>query len=166
MRIFVDFDGTIVDDSHAYDDLRSPLTFLPGARWALLSLKAAGHTLVLFSGRASPRLLYGEESDGTLVLDDGFRRLLSQDPGKADAQMFLNQQRYRQMLDFVEHELPGVFSAVTADKGGADLFVDDKAMRYGGSQGGHTWLMLRQWFGTEVPGNGGGHGEGQGKAAS
>ena len=50
MIIAVDFDGVIVNQDRAYDDLESPLQFNPGAREALLELKAAGHLLILWRG--------------------------------------------------------------------------------------------------------------------
>ena len=124
MRIAIDFDGTIVDDSHAYDDTSTPLVFNHGAREALYSLKRAGHWLMLWSGRSTV---------GSQMLSST-----------------LNKARLKQMLEFVARELPTVFDAVDdghSGKPSVDLFIDDKAIRFGADMGGVGWKRIAGAFG-------------------
>jgi hypothetical protein len=141
--IGVDFDNTIVAQSHPYDDVTSPLQFLPGARAGLHSLKAAGHTLILFSARASRSLLFDEDLYAA-ILDPDFN--LPPAGSSQDVQIA----RFVQMIDFVERELPGIFAAVTSDKGRMDLFLDDKAQRLGYS--GMSWEEVARNYGEPVEG--------------
>lgn len=123
MKIAVDFDGTIVDDTHAYDDLTTPLAFLPGARGGLLRLKAASHILVLYSARANRWLFSNPEMDPFVIA--GIKKLDRVQWAKSKE---LNEARYRQMIDFVNRELPGVFSLIWEHQGkpSVDLFIDDR----------------------------------------
>lgn len=124
MIIACDFDGTIVSQAHAYEDLESPLEFLPGARDAVLALKRAGHTLLLYSARANRALLDDWRlnplwATGAVPVD-----LAWWEEHKA-----LAQARYDQMVAFVNLELPGVFVVDDGRAGkptGVDLFVDDR----------------------------------------
>lgn len=133
MKIAVDFDGTLVDDGHAYDDLVTPLRLMPGAREALQRLREAGHVLVLVSGRAN-RALRVDWRLNPLWVSGAV-------PFRADAWAAcrsLNEARYQQMLAFVDAELPGLFHAV--DDGGqgkvsADVYFDDRARPYRGAAG-------------------------------
>ena len=124
MIIAVDFDGTVVGDTHAYDDLNTPLRFVPGARSALFKMKAAGHTLILFSGRANPWLLRNPEMDPLVMA--GLRKVNDERWVKNRT---LNQARYVQMITFVKRELSGVFSLIWEHQGkpSADVFIDDRA---------------------------------------
>lgn len=107
--------------------MTTPLRFLPGARDALLSLKRAGHVLVLWSGRAANRsLLYNPE------LCPLVRAGLRQPPKDWMRSRDVNEARRQQMLAFVAGELPGVFDVIddgACGKISADLFIDDRALR-------------------------------------
>ena len=126
VRIALDFDGSIVEqDGHPYADVVSPLVFLPGAREGLQALRRAHHTLLLWSSRASRSLLFDPHLDplvraGAVQVD---RRQWQRSRG-------LHRQRYDQMVEFVEAELPGIFDAIDdglAGKPTVDKFIDDKA---------------------------------------
>ena len=152
MIICVDFDGTIVDDSHAYDDLDTPLTFLPGAREALQALVAAGHVLMLWSARASRAGL--EDPTRDPLVRAGVRSL---NLARWAEQLPINRARYDQMVEFVERELSGVFAAIDdghAGKPSADLFIDDKAIRLGVGAWAVGWNRIAAVYG-EAPGDSG-----------
>lgn len=134
MILGIDFDGTVVlQDGRPYDDLETPLAFMPGAREALESLKRAGHVLVLFSARANR----------ALRMDPSFDPLVRAGVRKVNTKAWLesqqlNEARYQQMVAFAENELSGVFDAIDdgmQGKPSVDLFIDDKALIYGGSVG-------------------------------
>jgi len=144
--IAVDFDGTVVSQDRSYDDVVTPLEFLPGAREALLSLKRAGHVLLLWSVRASRAHLYDPALNplvraGIVPLDRKTWR---------DSR-HLQWARYHQMVDFVDRELPGTFDAIDDGLGGkpsCDLFIDDKAMIM---RGGATWARIARQYGEPDP---------------
>lgn len=124
MRVFIDFDGTIVEQDHAYDDLETPLRFKPGASEGLRALKAAGHDLVLWSARSNPDI----RADG------------------------VGKKRHAQMLVFVAKHLQGVFSSVDESKpSGADLFLDDRALRLGDDAFGANWSDVARMYGESAP---------------
>jgi hypothetical protein len=137
--IAIDFDGTVVDATRPYDDVTSPLVFLPGAREGLLSLVRAGHVLLLYSARSNRALRFNPELDplvqaGVRVVDELAWR----------AAQPVHEARYRQMCAFVAHELPGVFAAVddgTQGKPMADLFIDDRAV------GASSWASIAAMLG-------------------
>jgi len=150
VRIVLDFDGTIVHDDHDYADLTVPLKLMPGAREALRALERAGHTLVLCSGRANRALRLDWQLNP--LWRDGAEPF---DVQRWERSRELNQRRYEQMLAFVELELAGIFAMV--DDGGqgkvsGDLYVDDRALRYGFSVG---WPEIAIAYG-EPAGNGAG----------
>lgn len=148
MKIAIDFDGTIVDDSHDYDDLKTPLTFLPGAREALYSLKAADHVLLLWSGRASRALLEDPMLDP--LVRSGAKMV---DRYQWEAQLPINRARYDQMHAFVRSRLPGVFAAIDDGWGGkpsVDLFIDDRAVSAGISWPALGWSTIATVFGGDV----------------
>lgn len=125
MVFAVDFDNTVVAQDHAYADLESPLNFLPGAREGLLQLKAAGHVLLMWSSRSSRSLLVDPMLDP--LARTGARRV---DRERWAKSFPVNLARFAQMLEFLERELPGIFSAVDDGAGGkpqVDRFIDDKA---------------------------------------
>ena len=142
----IDFDGTVVKQDRPYSDVTSPLELIDGAKEALLSLKRAGHWLVLWSGRANRALLYDPTLDP----------LVRAGVKSANRQAWLESRhlhmaRYRQMLDFVEKELPGVFDAIddgSAGKFSFDFIVDDKAMAM---RGPATWARISRTYGEEEP---------------
>jgi hypothetical protein len=124
MILAIDFDGTIVSDEHAYDDLKTPLRFMPGARQSLLRMKTAGHILILWSGRSNPWLRDANAVDP--LVSAGVRK---SHKATAERSRQINQERYEQMLAFVKKELPGVFALVWEHTGkpSADVFIDDRA---------------------------------------
>lgn len=144
MIFAVDFDGTVVSMDRPYDDVRTPLRFLPGAREGLLALRRAGHVLLLWSARASRSLLEDP------LLDPLVRAGVTP-TGDWWKMRDVNLARHRQMLDFVERELPGVFAAVDDGRGGkplnVDVFLDDKAIRLGRGSGGMSWREVARAFG-------------------
>lgn len=145
MKIAIDWDGTVVTMDRPYDDLETPPEFMPGAERALRSLKAAGHTLLLWSARASRSLLYDPMLDpfvraGVTPLDVERWR-------KSQA---LNIARYRQMLDVVNERLPGIFDAIddgAAGKPSVDIFLDDRSIRFGSGMGGIGWHAISEMYG-------------------
>ena len=126
MIIAVDFDGTIVDQSHPYADVKTALRFLHGAKDGLAALRRAGHDLVLYSSRANraTRLdwkLNPGWRTGRLPFDEKFWA----------ANRSLAETRYNQMLEFVAAELPDTFAYVDDGAQGkisADLYIDDRAL--------------------------------------
>ena len=130
MIIAIDFDGTIVEQDRPYGDLEAELKFIEGAKEALESLKRAGHTLILWSGRAN--LANREDwhwnpgyAQGTIPFD--LKQWV-----KAKG---LHQELYEEMLLFVAKELSGIFAYVDDGKQGkpsADLFLDNLAVTFSG----------------------------------
>lgn len=155
MLIAVDFDGCIVDMSgRAYDDVTTPLKFMPGAKRALLSLRRAGHILILFSARANRSLRIDPQMDP--MVRAGIRRVHRQ---AWEEDRALNEARYQQMIRFVEAELAGVFAVIDDGMQGkpcADLFVDDRALRYGHGVTGLNWNDISHIYGEPVYGSIGG----------
>lgn len=150
MFFAIDFDGTVVEQSRPYDDLTTPLRFMPGAKEALLSLKRAGHKLLLWSARSSRALLEDPMLDP--LVRTGARRV---DVDSWRERRALHTARYFEMLDFVERELPGVFDAVDDGAGGkphVDFFVDDRAMKLGRGLNGFDWPTIAQIYGEPVYG--------------
>jgi hypothetical protein len=144
--IAIDWDGTIVSEDRAYNDVTTPPEFIPGAKEALLSLKRAGHLLVLWSGRASRALLADPLLDP--LVRAGAKPVNRQ--AWLDAR-HLHMARYRQMLETVERELPGIFTAVDdgmAGKFSFDLVIDDKAMAF---RGPATWSRIERVYGEADP---------------
>ncbi len=126
MLICVDFDGVVVSTNRPYADTITPFQFMPGAKEGLISLKKAGHTLVLFSARANRSLLFTPEWDP--LVRAGVRR-----PHAAAwaASKEIHWARYRQMCDFCATHLAGVFDVIDDGLQGkplADLFIDDRAL--------------------------------------
>lgn len=141
MVIAIDFDGTIVSDDRRFDDVWSPFKLKPGVKEALLSLKRAGHVLVLWSARNNRARQYLPEFDPLVRA------------GKAvevdsDASRKLHADRWRQMLTFIAAEFPGVFDAIDDGRQGkihADIVIDDRAVRLG--PGGETWQSIASIYG-------------------
>lgn len=145
MFICVDFDGTIVKQDHAYEDLAHPLEFMPGARGALYALKSAGHTLILWSGRS--RLALRKDPTLDPLVRAGVK------PVRRDwyLRATLHEARYQQMVRFVQTNLPNVFAYIfeggETDKPGADLFIDDRAIRLTDDHRGHSWITIAEQYG-------------------
>ena len=149
MLIACDFDGVVVDmRGRSYDDVKTPLRLMPGAKEGLLSLKRAGHVLLLYSARANRAL----RKDPAF---DPLRRMRGHDPEKTRKALELNQARYEQMLIFVSTALPDVFDAVDDGVQGkpvADLFIDDRALRYGAGPLAMGWRGIMNIYGEPVYG--------------
>lgn len=145
MRIALDFDGTLVEDDHAYDDLKTPLRLKPGARDALRALKAAGHVLLLHSARSN-RALW-EDWQLNPLWRDGLVRF---DVTFWERNKELNLARYSQMVTFVERELDGLIDAIDDGRQGkpmVDLFIDDRAIAYGNGAKCLGWSAIAERFG-------------------
>lgn len=147
MIIAIDFDRTLVADGPY--DATTPLRLLPGAKEALMSLRAAGHQLVLWSARSSPALLKDPMLD-PLVRAGAKRANLR----LWELQRPVHQARYDQMVAFVEAELPRLFNAVddgAAGKFEFDLVIDDKAIRFGDKRlSGMSWPDIATRYGAPV----------------
>jgi hypothetical protein len=144
MLIAVDFDGVVVRKDRPFADITSPLRLMPLAKEGLRALKAAGHTLLLYSARSNRALLYTPEWDP--LVRAGKRRPSAAAWGEAKA---LHWARYRQMLEFVNTELAGLFDAVDDGLQGkplADLFIDDRSSEFGVDA--HGWADLIQLYGA------------------
>lgn len=146
MIICVDFDDTIVvQDGRAYEDVDTPLQFVPNAKLGLLALRAAGHVLVLYSVRAN-RSLREDPSFDPMVRAAIKRMDLEAWPS---AQL-INEARYQQMLQFVDDQLSGIFAVVDdgiQGKPAADMYIDDKAVNFGEGLHGTDWGAIIGTYG-------------------
>ncbi len=145
MIIAIDFDDTIVQQNKPYDQVDGKFEFVEGAESALWALKRAGHTLLLWSNRAS------------LALREDWQRnpLWRAKPGvfstaikRTEASYALNELRYREMITFVHAKLGGLFDAIDDGAGSkplVDIFIDDKAVQLGGA--GVSWTELQETHG-------------------
>jgi len=144
----IDFDGTLVSQFRPYDDLTSPLQLNPGARGALVALKAAGHTIVVFSARASAWVRLDPRTDP--LVRAGARKVDLADWYRKQP---LHEARYQEMVKFCREELAGLVDAVDDGLQGkpqADVFIDDRALRYDpGGNFGYTWDEIRSVYGRE-----------------
>ena len=145
MKVAIDFDGVVV--AMGPYDATTPLRFLPGAYAGLHALRRAGHTLLLYSGRANRARRENPALDPLCrgpAIGEAMRRWR-----KTAA---LEEARYQQMLAFVAAELPGVFAAIddgTQGKPAFDLLIDDRAVRFGVGDKGLTWPAIRARWGEE-----------------
>lgn len=145
MIIAIDFDDTVVEQDHPYEDLEAPLRLKPGAADGLRALKHAGHTLLLWSARANRALR--EDPEFNPLVRAGLTRI---DRARWERMRPVNIARYNQMVAFVEVELPRIFDAVDDGVQGkpcVDLFIDDRAMRYGAGALGMTWRQIAHTYG-------------------
>lgn len=151
MIICIDFDDTVVSQrGRAYDDVTTPLYFVVGAEGALAALKRAGHTLILYSGRANRALRIDPYLD---PLVRAGRKRINMDWWTANQPV--NEARYQQMLTFVAEKLPGVFDAVddgVQGKPSADMYIDDKALRLGHGAYAALWYNVAMMHGEPVYG--------------
>jgi hypothetical protein len=139
--ICVDFDGTLISNNRPWDDIEVPLELLPGALAGLKALKAAGHTLLLYSARANRALMYMPEFDPLVRSGDV-------SGSRFDRTKQIAADRFRQMQEFVELELPGIFDGIDDGRQGkpdADLFIDDKAVTFGPR--GMNWRQIANIYG-------------------
>jgi hypothetical protein len=140
MIIAVDFDGVIAREDRPYDDVTTPLGFVDGTKIGLRALKNAGHVLILWSARNSPAHCFPWFSP---LIRSGVAHDAS-----TDATRELHANRWRQMIDFVEHELPGVFDAIDdgyAGKVHADLYIDNRSVAFG--RDGVGWAQIASLYG-------------------
>jgi hypothetical protein len=141
----LDFDGTLVE-SVPFADVTTPLRLHPGAREALQSLRRAGHIIVVYSARANRALRVSPHLDPLVRL--GLRRV---DTVQWLTAQPLHQARYEQMLRFCDRELRGLVDAVDDGEQGkpvADVYVDDRALRYGHGHDGNLWSDLALHYGV------------------
>lgn len=146
MIIGIDFDGTLVEEGPY--DATTPLVLLPDADAALLELKEAEHTLVLWSARANRALREDPELDP--LVRAGVKRL---NRARWERDKALHQARYQQMLDFVAAALPDVFDAIDDGQAGklvADLYIDNRALRYGIGLDAVGWRGIAARYGAPV----------------
>ncbi len=151
MRIALDFDGTLVEEDHAFDDLQTPLRLKRGALKALRELKEAGHVLILHSGR----------SNRALREDWRLNPLWASGAVRFDAAQWLqnaplHQARYEQMVRFAHTELAGLIDAVDDGRQGkpmVDLFIDDRAVCLGMGAKALTWPQIADRYGDKVFGD-------------
>lgn len=146
MVLAIDFDATVVvQEGRSYEDVTTPLQFMPYAKQALTALKQAGHVLLLYSARANRALLEDPEYDP----------LVRAGKRKVDAEAWrrsqkINLQRYKQMVEFVHRELPGIFDAVDDGRQGkpcVDLFIDDRAVKFGFGATAFSWPWIARMYG-------------------
>lgn len=149
MIIAVDFDDTIVSQAgRSYDDVTTPLQFMPGAREALTSLKRAGHVLLLYSGRSNRSGRIDPDLDP--MVRAGLRRV---DRGHWEENRKINEARYQQMVRFAYDELPGIFDVIDDGQQGkpyADLFIDDRALSFGRGPLSMRWDTIARVHGEPV----------------
>ena len=141
MLIAVDWDGTCISNSRPWDDTEIPMKLLPGAHAGLEALKNAGHTLLLYSARANRASMYLSEFD-PLVREGVYSGI------KLDKTREIAAKRYRQMLEFVEKELSGIFDGIDDGRQGkpvADLYIDDRAVTFGPR--GMNWRQIASVYG-------------------
>lgn len=146
MLICIDYDGTLVRDDRPYDDVTTPPEWIDGAKEAVLSLRRAGHTLLLFSARTNRSLLYSVSWDPLVAA--GLRRAVEPSP-EARA---IHWARYFQMCAFLDAEVPGVFVIDDGTQGKPlyDLLIDDRAVAFSPrGTNGYTWTMIRELHGAD-----------------
>lgn len=140
MFIGVDFDGTVATQKGESIQLRK------GARDALLSLRDAGHVLLLFSARSNRALR--ENPDLDPLVRSGFRRV---NRAQWEREKPLHQKRYEQMVEFVKKFLPYVFAAIDDGQQGkpdVDLFIDDKVLSLGPDRQFSSWREIADLYGA------------------
>ena len=148
MLIACDFDGTIVSEAHDYDDVTTPLVFEPGAKEALAALKKAGHVLILSSARTNLALWVDPKLDPLVRV--GKRQIDDKLWGRMRP---VHLARIEQMTKFVDAELPGIFDAVDFGDCGkivADIYVDNRAIRFGAGQLALTWDRIATMYGERT----------------
>ena len=147
MIVAVDFDSTLVDGwGRKFSDTTTPFKLMGGARKALQSMKAAGHVVLLCSARANRALRVDPMLDP--LVRAGVVRL---DRKAWEAEQPLHEARSQQMVQFCATTLKGLVDAV--DDGGpgqpvADVYIDDRAIRFGGGVDGHNWFDIARQFGA------------------
>jgi len=148
MIIAVDFDGTIVSQDRDYEDLTTPLRFMPDALEALRALKDAGHQIIVYSARANLALRQDPRLDPLARVGKKLVKV-----GEAfQRSRELNEARYVQMLEFIDRYLGDIVDSVDdglCGKVSADLYIDDKAIRLGHGPGAMSWLEMAEEYGDQ-----------------
>lgn len=147
MIFCIDFDGVVVEEvGRAFADTTTPLRFRPGAAAGLARLKAAGHTLVLWSARCNRALLFTPEHDP--LVRAGKRRI---DLRRWEAERPIHWARYFQMRRFLDLYLPGVFDVVDDGVQGkplADVYIDNNCRRFGTAPDELDWRAVVDLYGV------------------
>ena len=136
MIIAIDFGGCVAKQTDA------GLVMKRGAPEALASLKRAGHVLLLYSSRTNRALQHLPEFD-PLVANGTLGSAQTDETRETAAR------RDREMRAFVAVMLPGVFDAIDDGRQGkpvVDLFIDNKAVAFGGAYG-MDWPALAALYG-------------------
>jgi hypothetical protein len=139
----IDFDGTVVEQG----PLGSPLRLIPGVKDALLSLKRAGHVLVLYSARANRARRFDP------MLDPLVRAgIIHVDMAQWERDRPAMVRAFDEMVMFVWRELPDVFNVI--DDGGqgkpeADMFIDDRMIAFSRSTAAMCWRRIRMEYGVQ-----------------
>ena len=147
MIICIDFDSTLVDEwGRKFSDVTTPFKLMGSARKALEGMRAAGHHVVVYSARANRAL----REDPML---DPLARVgaVKVDIVQWTKEQPLHEARYRQMVQFCETSLRGLVDAVDDGRQGkpvADVYIDDRALRFGGGVDGHNWFDIARQFGA------------------
>lgn len=147
MLIAVDFDGCLVSDDRAYDDLETSLELMPGAREAVYAMRRAAHTLILCSSRSNLALRLDWRLNPLWRLG-----LVPFNQQRWEQSLQLNQRRYEQMVVFTNSTLPDVFACIDDGRQGkvsADVYIDDKALRYGEVT---SWSLIGHSYGAPAAG--------------
>lgn len=130
LRMAIDFDGTLVEPD-------PPLRYRPGAVEALRSLKSAGHSLTLYSARATP--LDKQPSD----VDD---IALFYGTGVLPASVLDQWERFDEMRTFLQRTgMWAAFDVVWQSPGKphVDVFIDDRFEE-------PDWLAVRRDYGGDL----------------
>lgn len=146
MLIAIDFDGTIVPR------MNPPLRLFEGARDGLLSLKNAGHILLLYSARANRAVRFNPDLNPLLR---GMPSAFTAEDRLRTTQA--HRLLFDEMVAFVNRELPGVFDAIDDGQQGkplADLFIDDKVVNVVNAGGplSSGWPWIASTYGDIAPG--------------
>lgn len=142
--IAIDFDGTLVRPLNP-DDPLSDVQLEPGVVDGLMSLKKAGHRLLLYSARTNRAIRQDPYLDP--LVRSGAKPL---DMAQWQRDSLVAQARYQQMIDFVSKYLSGIFDAIDSGEQGkptVDLFIDDKARAFRVKNPEKAWKKIRRKYG-------------------
>ena len=144
MWIVIDFDGTIVLPVGDSGDPLDPVQLQPGVVDGLMSLKRAGHKLLLYSARANR----------SIRIDPWLNPLIKNGALELDLDKWQRNQpiyeaRYQQMVDFVGKMLPGMFDGIDDGQQGkpnVDMFIDDRARGFRVKKPEKAWKkIMKKW---------------------
>lgn len=118
MVVVVEFDGVVVRPQRG----GKPLELVPGVEDGLAALKAAGHTLLLYSARANRAARHDPFLDPLVRVG-----AVKPDRKNQERDEALAEQRYHEMIRFIEAELPDFFDAIDDGQQGrpwAQLYIE------------------------------------------